>query len=549
MLALEQQVDEFKRSLALLQATLESSTDGILVTDNDGIVTGFNAKYAGMWKFAPEELQGAQHFELMYHLNKQPRDPVAYRRRMQEIYDTTPDETHDLLELADGRVMERYTKILKVDGNRIGRVWCYQDVTRQKNAEAELRTANDTLETKVQERTAELTHVIERLHKEIENRERLEISLRERTIQLQMMAAELTLAEQRERHRLAVLLHDNLQQLLTAAKISTSIIERARPDAVPALSRELSGLIGECIKASRTLTGELSPPILREGGLVPALEWLARWVREKHGLEVVVMVHGEVEVDREDLNILLFQCVRELLFNIVKHAGVEHGFLEVDSDENEVIIRVSDEGTGFDPDSMLGCGAAEGFGVFAIRERLDILGGHMSVVSTPGKGCCFTLTAPRDHHSPHPASITTAKSPARPAKIERIDANTEYPKLKVMLVDDHKVVRQALAEMLKNEPDIEVVGGAADGESAVRLVDQLQPDVVLMDISMPKMSGIEATRLIRSRHPGVQVIALSMFDEADRANAMREAGATLYLNKSGPVEAVVGAIRGTRAAP
>lgn len=548
MVGLEQQVGEFKRSLALLQATLESTTDGILVTDNDGIVTGFNAKYAGMWKFSPEDLQGARHFDLMNHINKQPRDPDAYRRRMEEIYATTPAETHDLLELADGRVMERFTKILKVDDEKIGRVWCYQDVTRQKIAETDLRKANDTLESKVQERTAELTHVIERLHDEISNRERLEASLRERTIQLQVMAAELTLAEQRERHRLAILLHDNLQQLLTAAKISTSIIERSRSEAVPALARELSGLISECIEASRTLTGELSPPILREGGLVPALEWLARWEKEKHGLDVEVKVLGEVEVDREDLNVLLFQCVRELLFNIVKHAGVGRGYLEVDSDEREVIIRVSDEGAGFDREAMLGCGAKEGFGIFAIRERLDILGGKMCVESSPRKGCCFTLTVPREHHSAHGA-LTRADKPEREGKCHPSDDAGLFRKLRVMLVDDHKVVRQALSEMLKNEPDIEVVGGAADGESALHLVPQLQPDVVLMDISMPRMSGIEATRLIRTQHPTVQVIALSMFDEADRANAMREAGATLYLNKSGPVEAVVGAIRGTRAAP
>jgi two-component system, NarL family, nitrate/nitrite response regulator NarL len=116
-------------------------------------------------------------------------------------------------------------------------------------------------------------------------------------------------------------------------------------------------------------------------------------------------------------------------------------------------------------------------------------------------------------------------------------------RIRVVLVDDHIVVRQGVAGLLKAEPDISIAGEASDGESAVALVRQVRPDVVLMDISMPGMNGIEATGIIHAEMPEVRVIGLSMFEEAERADAIRQAGAVNYLTKSGPAEELVAAIR------
>ena len=115
--------------------------------------------------------------------------------------------------------------------------------------------------------------------------------------------------------------------------------------------------------------------------------------------------------------------------------------------------------------------------------------------------------------------------------------------MRVLVVDDHAVVRQALARMLGQEPDIEIVGEASNGKIAVELTRQLLPDVVTMDISMPVMDGIKATRTIRAECPQVRVIGLSMYEEEEQALAMREAGAVAYLTKSGPLDALLAAIR------
>ncbi len=114
---------------------------------------------------------------------------------------------------------------------------------------------------------------------------------------------------------------------------------------------------------------------------------------------------------------------------------------------------------------------------------------------------------------------------------------------RVLLADDHVVMREGLARLLGQEPDIEIVGQAADGQEAVALAARLAPDVVLMDMSMPRLNGVEATRAIRNDYPEVRVIGLSMFEESDRAEALRHAGAAAYLTKSGPPQNLIATIR------
>ena len=112
-----------------------------------------------------------------------------------------------------------------------------------------------------------------------------------------------------------------------------------------------------------------------------------------------------------------------------------------------------------------------------------------------------------------------------------------------MLVDDHKLVRQGISSLFGNYPEIEIVCEASDGEEAVQLTRKLCPDVILMDISMPKMNGIEASHIISSEFPHIRIIGLSMHDDFSSINAMLEAGATAYLTKDGSSEALLAAIR------
>ena len=116
-------------------------------------------------------------------------------------------------------------------------------------------------------------------------------------------------------------------------------------------------------------------------------------------------------------------------------------------------------------------------------------------------------------------------------------------RIRVLLVDDHMVVRNGLALQLKEQPDIEVVGEAADGAASIALVRALAPDVVTMDVNMPGMNGVEATRAIHAHFPDVCILGLSMFEESEQASAMRAAGATEYFSKSASFDSLLAAIR------
>ena len=121
-------------------------------------------------------------------------------------------------------------------------------------------------------------------------------------------------------------------------------------------------------------------------------------------------------------------------------------------------------------------------------------------------------------------------------------------KVRVLLADDHTMMRQVLASTLEHEADIEVVGEASNGLEVLDLCRTMRPDVVIMDLSMPIMDGIEATRRIATELPGIRVIALSMFDDPSDVVELHQAGAALFLSKSGPAEDLIAAVRG-RTAP
>jgi signal transduction histidine kinase len=156
----------------------------------------------------------------------------------------------------------------------------------------------------------------------------------------------LTQTEHRERRRLAQMLHDDLQQLLVAAKMHLNLIPvvPGREDVRQGL-KDVDNLLAQAVQSARSLTVELSPPILFEQRLVVAFGWLARHMQEKYGLEVTVHEDTEIESPDEDVRVLLFNAVRELLFNIVKHAGVHDARVALEPDgEHQIRVIVEDCG-------------------------------------------------------------------------------------------------------------------------------------------------------------------------------------------------------------
>ena len=507
-----------------LRVTLSSIGDAVIATDAEGRLTFLNPVAESLTGWRTEEAFGQPVRSVFRVVNEQTGQPLE--EPVTSVLSSgraVALANHAALVGKDGQkvpIEDSASPILDAAGQMIGAVLVFHDVTEKRRSEEALARAKDELEQRVAERTAELA---------------------KRAAQLRALTGELTLAEQRERSRLAKVLHDHLQQLLVAAKFRAAVLGRSGDELVKQATKELEGLIDESIAVSRDLTAELSPPILHEAGLNTGLQWLARRMADKHGL----FVDLEIEEDRqlpEQLKILLFDSVRELLFNIVKHAQTSSAAVNSRHVDGRLQITVSDPGVGFDPTTMLAVGVGGvGFGLFGIRERLELMGGALQIQSTPGQGSLFVLSVPVAPFTKiEPQSQATLVLP----EVDLIPSYSDPGrKISVMLADDHAVVRQGMANLLGDEPDIEVVGEAADGQEAIKMAAKLLPDVILMDMSMPKLNGVEATRIIHNDWPDIRIIGLSMFEEADRAQAMRDAGAVDYLTKSGPAEALINLIR------
>lgn len=249
------------------------------------------------------------------------------------------------------------------------------DIDARKKAEQQLQELNETLERRVAVRTEQAE---------------------QRAGQLRRLAAELTEVEQRERQRLAQVLHDNLQQLLIAAKFSVASARRSNESSafMSALDR-VDGLIDQSLEASRSLTAELSPSVLYMGSFANALRWLGAWMRDKHGLTVRVEAAPDVDLHPENVRVLVFQAIRELLLNVVKHAGVNSATVTLDAAaDNQVLVVVEDKGTGFDVESRSRQTSDSGLGLFSVRERLELLGGHLKIESAPDRGTRVSLWVP-----------------------------------------------------------------------------------------------------------------------------------------------------------
>lgn len=212
---------------------------------------------------------------------------------------------------------------------------------------------------------------------------------------LRHLAMELGLAEERERQRLAAILHDDVGQLIVAAKFRLGMLKKASDEADRAHDVErISEMLARVLRSTRSLTSQLSHPALYEYGLASAAEWLAKDIGELHGLAVTVDApRGDDPIDRR-VRVMLFQCIRELLVNAAKHAQAQAAAVRLEWTDDQVRAVVSDEGRGFDT-SAVGRGSSDGgFGLFSIRERLAVLGGRMEICSEPGKGTTVTLTVP-----------------------------------------------------------------------------------------------------------------------------------------------------------
>jgi PAS domain S-box-containing protein len=232
---------------------------------------------------------------------------------------------------------------------------------------------------------------------DIAERKRAEEKLFVYQAQLKSLASELTLTEERERRRIATELHDRIGQLLVISKVKLGALrEFEQSDEFTGAVNEICDSLDQSIQNTRSLTFDLSSPILYELGFEAAVaEWLDEQIREKHGIETEFIDDGQPKPLDDDISVLLFRDVRELLINVVKHAQADKVKVAVRRIDNEIYVSVEDDGVGFNISEITSIATkTRGFGLFSIRERLEQLGGRLEIDSKPGCGTRVTVIAP-----------------------------------------------------------------------------------------------------------------------------------------------------------
>ena len=235
---------------------------------------------------------------------------------------------------------------------------------------------------------------------DITERKRAELEVQTHREQLRLLASELSVTEERERRRLATDLHDSIGQTLAMCKLRLGELRsQASSNVIANDCDHISTLLDQAIQGTRSLTFELSPPVLYELGLEAALESLVERMQQVHGIPIQLVDHGGPKPLSQDVAVLCFRAVQELLVNVVKHAHAQKIEVSTGRDRGRIRITVADDGIGFDTsESISRKGGKGGFGLFSIKERLQLLGGSLKVDSKPGQGTRVTLSAPLEHY-------------------------------------------------------------------------------------------------------------------------------------------------------
>lgn len=213
----------------------------------------------------------------------------------------------------------------------------------------------------------------------------LEDRVRERTESLRLVSAELVLAEERERRRIAQELHDGPAQRLALAKMNLGRLRNVADAGHAAEFDAVTRDVDTTLKELRTLMVELSPSALYELGLGPAVEWLAETTLGKHGIDFRVDSAEAYSGLREETRVFLFQSIRELLINIVKHARASRASIALNTQDGDMVIEIRDDGVGMRQTAAeTQPGVNGGYGLFTLRDRIDMLGGHLQILHNGG---------------------------------------------------------------------------------------------------------------------------------------------------------------------
>ena len=280
----------------------------------------------------------------------------------------------------------------------------------------------------------------------------------------------------------------------------------------------------------RRVIADLRPPVLDDLGLVPALRRLGNDLQERAGVAVVVQAEDTACRLPPEVELTLFRVAQEALTNIGKHAHARQARIMLRRDPGQVILRITITARGLpageDRHNVYRDGTH--FGLLGMQERVALLNGVLRVEERPQEGR-------------RSRSNCRWRRRERRAQAEARGRGT-MGVTRVLICDDHAVVRAGLRLILETQPGYVVVGEAADGPDAVAQAQQAQPDLVILDLSLPGQSGLVTIPALRQAAPDVKVLVLTVHEDEAYFFAALQAGAAGYMLKGGSASELVAAL-------
>jgi signal transduction histidine kinase/DNA-binding NarL/FixJ family response regulator len=346
-------------------------------------------------------------------------------------------------------------------------------------------------------------------------------------------------AIERERNRVARELHDTLAQTLADISVKAQVLAK-NLESLDSPSYEHAVVLQESARGAlegvRRSLLDMIPSELEENAVDQVIQQLLAGLGREEGITTKFELRGDIAALSGEVQTAAFRIVQEALTNIRKHAGASNVAVQLQVDEG-LVMKIRDDGSGFSNTALQQ--TAAGLGLRSMRDRAEAIDGHLIVTSSPGEGTKVCLNVPNASRSAESSNVARRPQPRVPPRTV----------IRVLVVDDHPVFREGLANLLEFEEDLRVVGQAATGQEALAAVDLLRPDVVLLDLELPDCSGIDiAAQLGADSEPAVLI--MSAFAEGNHVADALEAGVSGYIAKttSGAplVDAIRAAARGSR---
>jgi PAS domain S-box-containing protein len=382
----ENRLAEQKR---LLESLTESVLDGILIVSPTGSLLHYNQRFLEVWNMPAHVIEQNSDEAALAWAAKQTDNPQAFLARVIEIYSQPDLRVREEVRMKNGSVFERFGAPVEHEGERLGWVWSFRDITERKQMEEALERHGEELEATVRQRTRELSETNKGLKLENQKRRKLEVE------RLKLLAA-ITTAQEDERRRMALDLHDHFGQQLTALRLRIGVlgVRTAGDDGFGDLIEEIQELVSRLDSDVDALAWGLRPPSLDDIGLAASLgDYISEWSR-RFGIPV------RFDTSRFGRKRLaassethLYRITQEILTNIFKHAKAESVDITLERRDGSVKLTVTDNGVGFEPKKHKPSGGS-GLGLIGMRERAAILGGSTEIDSRPGKGTTIVVTIP-----------------------------------------------------------------------------------------------------------------------------------------------------------